>query len=136
MAKVKKGKETAIGGPSRTGRFLFSRPVMLLLLLIIAVVLLFTFRSQVVSGLSTAWDSVFDALGYGVILIAVLVVLLLVWIIWRRQITEFLQRGNRSLRSISSALALHRWNRWLGVIAFCVAIFINYHFNLFEIYEL
>ena len=123
MAKVKKGKETAIGRPSRTGRFLFSRPVMLLLLLIIAVVLLFTFRSQVVSGLSTAWDTVFDALGYGVILIAVVVVLLLVWIIWRRQITEFLQRGNRSLRSISSALALHRWNRWLGVIAFCVAIF-------------
>jgi len=123
MAKVKKGKGMAAGSPSRNRRYLFWRLVMLLLLLISALALLFTFSSQVVSGLSTAWDAVFGALGYGVILAAVVVVLLLIWILWHRQVTELLERGNRTLRTISSALALRRWNRWLGAIAFCVAIF-------------
>lgn len=123
MARAKQAKSTAVGGPSRTRRNLFSRPVMLLLVLFIALALLFIFRSQVVSGFSTAWDAVFGALGYGVILVAVLVVLLLIFITWRQQVTAFLQRGNRSLRAIASSLALHRWNRWLGAIAFCVAIF-------------
>ncbi len=123
MARAKQAKTKAVGGPSRTRRNLFSRPVMLLLVLFIAVALLFIFRSQVVSGFSTAWDAVFGALGYGVILVAVLVVLLLIFITWRQQVTAFLQRGNRSLRASASSLALRRWNRWLGVIAFCVAIF-------------
>jgi S-DNA-T family DNA segregation ATPase FtsK/SpoIIIE len=123
MARAKQAKGKEMGGPPRTRRHLFSRPVLLLLVLFIAVALLFVFRSQVVSGLSTAWDAVFGALGYGVILVAVLVALLLVFITWRQQVTAFLQRGNRSLRAIYSSLALHRWNRWLGAIAFCVAVF-------------
>jgi hypothetical protein len=96
---------------------------MLFLLLIITAASLFAFRSQVLSGLNSAWDAVFGALGYGIILVAVIVVLLMVWILWRRQITGFLERGNRALRTTSSSLALHRWNLWLGFIALGVAVF-------------
>ena len=112
-----------MGGPSRARRHLLSRLLILLLILIVTAALLFTFRSQVLSGLNTAWDTVFGALGYGVILVAVMVVLLMFWILWRRQITRFLERGNRALRTTSSSLALHRWNLWLGVIVLGVAVF-------------
>ncbi len=112
-----------MGGPSRARRQVLSRLLILLLILIVTAALLFTFRSQVLSGLNTAWDAVFGALGYGVILVAVMVVLLMFWILWRRQITGFLERGNRALRSTSSSLSLHRWNLWLGFIVFGVAVF-------------
>jgi S-DNA-T family DNA segregation ATPase FtsK/SpoIIIE len=112
-----------MGSPSRTRRYLFSRPMMLLLLLVIVLTLLFAFHSPVISGLSTAWDAIFGTLGYGVILIVVVVLLLLIWMSWRRQVTDFMKKGDRSLRTLSSSLALHRWNLWLGAIAFCAAIF-------------
>jgi len=123
MAKGKNSKGAALGGPSRTRRLVLLRLLMLLLLLITTAALLFAFRSQVLSGLNSAWDAVFGALGYGVILVAVMVVLLMVWILWRRQITRFLERGNRALRTTSSSLALHRWNLWLGFIVLGVAVF-------------
>ncbi len=106
MAKVEKGKKTAKEGPSRIRRFLFSRPVMLVLLLIVALALLFYFRSPVITGLSTAWEALLGAFGAGLILVAV-VVAFLGWMIWRRRIPIFLQR----------------WNRWLGAIAFSLTIF-------------
>ena len=123
MARGKNSKGAALGGPSRTRRLLLLRLLMLLLVLIVTAALLFAFRSQVLSGLNTAWETVFGALGYGVILVAVMVVLLMVWILWRRQITGFLERGNRALRTTSSSLALHRWNLWLGFLVLGVAVF-------------
>ena len=79
---------------------------MLVLLLIVALALLFYFRSPVMTGLSTAWETLLEAFGAGLILVAV-VVAFLGWMIWRRRIPAFFQR----------------WNRWLGAIAFSLTIF-------------
>ena len=105
MAKDKKRKRIAVGGPSLIRRFLFSRPVMLLLLLIIALALLFAFQSQVLSGLSTAWEALVEACGWGLILVAV-VMAFLGWMIWRRHVPVFMRK----------------WHRWLGTLAFIVAL--------------
>jgi len=105
MAKVKKGKGTAMGSPSRIRRYLFSRPVMLLLLLIIALALLFAFGSQVLSGLSTAWEAIVEAFGWGLILVTA-VMAFLGWMIWRRHVPVFLRK----------------WYRWLGALALIVAL--------------
>ncbi|MFQ5925130.1 MAG: DNA translocase FtsK [Dehalococcoidia bacterium] len=95
--------------PSLLGRFfrfLFSRPMRRLLLLVVVVGLLFYFRAPVISALGTAWESVISFFGVGLILPAA-AILLLGWMLWRWRIPGF----------------LGGWNRWLGGIAFSVALF-------------
>jgi len=92
--------------PSLLRRFFSCRPVRLFLLAVAVAALLFAFNSPVASALDTAWDSLLRAFGWGLILPAV-VILLLLLMAWRRRVPGFLRS----------------WNRWLGIIAFIVLIF-------------
>ncbi len=113
------------GGTSPIRRFFgffFSRPVRWILLVIIFVALLFSFSSPVVSAFSAAWGALTGTFGAGLIVVAVVIVLLGM-IVARRGVPEFLGRWGHSLGDIASALALRRWNRWLGAIVFILALF-------------
>jgi S-DNA-T family DNA segregation ATPase FtsK/SpoIIIE len=103
MAKTKGMKSTKT---SRIRRYLFSRPVRLLLPLIIALALLFYFQAPVMGAFNTAGEALIGTFGLGLILVVV-TILLLGWMAWRRRIPRFLRI----------------WNRLLGAIAFSVAIF-------------
>ncbi len=105
MAKAK-GKKTVKEGHSRIRRYLFSRPVMLLLLLIVTLALLLNFRSPVLSGLSTAWNTLLETFGVGLTLVAA-VAAFLGWMIWRGRIPLFLRK----------------WHRWLGALVLVLALF-------------
>jgi len=74
--------------------------------LVVVLGLLLYFRAPVISALGTAWESVISFFGVGVILPAA-AILLLGWMVWRWRIPGFLRA----------------WNRWLGGIAFSLALF-------------
>jgi S-DNA-T family DNA segregation ATPase FtsK/SpoIIIE len=113
----------APGSPIRRFfRFIFSRPVRWILLLIIFLALLFSFSSPVVSAFSTAWGALVGTFGVGLILLAVAIVLVGL-IVSRKGVPDFLSRWSQSLGDAASALALRRWNLWLGGIVFALAVF-------------
>jgi len=113
----------ASGSPIRRFfRFVFSRPVRWVLLLIIFLALLFSFSSPVVSAFSTAWGALIGTFGAGLILLAVVIVLVGL-IVSRKGVPDFLRRWSQSLGDAASALALRRWNLWLGGIVFALAVF-------------
>jgi len=115
--------EDASGSPIRRFfRFIFSRPVRWVLLLIIFLALLFSFSSPVVSAFSTAWGALVGTFGVGLILLAVAIVIVGL-IVSRKGVPDFLRRWSQSLGDAASALALRRWNLWLGGIVFALAVF-------------
>ncbi|MEA1959583.1 MAG: DNA translocase FtsK [Chloroflexota bacterium] len=122
MGRARANKRVGDGRPRISGGTGL-RVIALSILLIVVVTLLVVFSSEVMSGLDDAWSTLVDTLGWGLIIIAVAVVALVVWAIWRRQIADFMRRGNRWLNSIANSLSLRYWNRWLGVIAILFAVF-------------
>ncbi|MBE0415346.1 MAG: DNA translocase FtsK [Dehalococcoidia bacterium] len=106
MAKNKRTNRTKKTKTSLTRRFfafLLSRPVRWLLLLAIFLALLF---SLVGAFNIAAGEVLIDTFGVGLILV-VLAMVFVGWMVWRRRIPGFLRR----------------WNRWLGAIAFSLALF-------------
>ena len=95
--------------PSLLGRFsriFVSRPMRYFFLLLLFLALLFYFSAPLISALESARDSMIETFGLGLVLLA-LVILLLIWMVWRWQTPRFLSS----------------WNRWLGSITFLFAIF-------------
>lgn len=112
----------ASGSPARRFfRFVFSRPVRWILLIIIFLALLFAFSSPVVSAFSTAWGTLVGTFGAGLILLAIVIVLIGL-VVSRKGVPDFLRRWSQSLGDAASALALRRWNLWLGGIVLALVV--------------
>ncbi len=109
--RVAKGgsRKTSRRNPSLLGRFsriFFSRPMRYFFLFVLFLALLFYFSAPLISALETARDSLIETFGGGLVLLA-MVILLLIWLVWRWRTPRFLSS----------------WNRWLGVIVFFFALF-------------
>lgn len=104
MAKKKGTKRTKTSPTRRFFAFLLSRPVRWLLLLAIFLALLFC--TPLAKPFNIAGETIIQTFGAGLILVA-LAMVFVGWMVWRRRIPGFLRR----------------WNRWLGAIAFSLALF-------------
>ena len=91
-------------------RFMMLRAVRWLLSLTFIVILIFWQWSALTSWTAGVRDSALALFGWGLILIA-LTVVTIVGMTWRRQLLTFLRRWK-----------LHQWNKWLGSIAFILAV--------------
>jgi S-DNA-T family DNA segregation ATPase FtsK/SpoIIIE len=93
---AKSGRKTKEGesAPRRFFRFVASPPVRRLILLVAVVVLLYF-----------AWDRMFSLLGYGLVLIAI-VLGLLVWVVWQQKYSVLKRRWNWVLGGISLFFAV------------------------------
>jgi S-DNA-T family DNA segregation ATPase FtsK/SpoIIIE len=91
-------------------RFLFSKWVRRTILLIIVLALLFWQWDNIYNWITGTVTDTIGALGWGIILIA-LAIIIIICIIYRKPISEFIQRYK-----------LYLWNRWLGGAAIFFAI--------------
>ncbi len=90
--------------------FLLSPLVRRLTLLLIFVALLFWGWSALTSWATNIGDTAVGLFGWGLALV-VIAVLVIAGMLWQRQLSTFVQRWK-----------LYQWNRWLGTVAFAVAI--------------
>ncbi len=90
--------------------FIVSPLVRRLILLVIIVAALFWWRDSLVSWFTDVTESIVDLFGWGLILIAIAVIIIM-GMIWRRQLSALARRWK-----------LYQWNKWLGAIAFILAV--------------
>ena len=82
----------------------------MILLAIVILALLFLLSDTFVSWAINAAESTLGLFGWGLLLVA-LAVIIIMGMLWRRQLSAFIYRWK-----------LYRWNKWLGAIAFILAI--------------
>ena len=100
-------------------RFIILPPVGLLILLVLIAALLFWQRSALISWASNIADKTLMLFGWGLVLIAIAVVVI-AGVIWQRQLSALVRRWK-----------LYQWNKWLGGIALTLAVWgIIAFFNL------
>ena len=103
-------KSSGGGGPGGFMRFLLS-PWLRRFLLLVAILTVLFWQWNAVSGwIKDISESTFGLLGWGLILIA-LAIIIIIGIIFRRQLGEFVTRWK-----------LYQWNKWLGATALLFAI--------------
>ncbi len=105
--RVKPERKSLSGG---LFRFIVSPLVRRLILLAIIVAVLFWQWSRLVSWVTDVTESTVELFGWGLVLIAVAIVVIM-GIIWRRQLSAWAHRWK-----------LYQWNKWLGAIAFILAV--------------
>ncbi len=105
--RVKPGKGLALGG---LFRFLISPWVRRFILLVAILAVLFWQWEAIYSWANDITESTIGLLGWGLVLIA-LVVIIIAGIIFRRQISAFIVRWK-----------LYQWNKWLGAASFFFAV--------------
>jgi len=98
-------KPTGKSGWSNPFRFLVLPPVRRVILVGIIVALLFWQWSAVTSWVSSIAEGIWGLFGWGLLLI-VIAIGTLVWVVERRRLSSL----------------IYRWNRWLGGIAFILAV--------------
>jgi len=91
-------------------RFLVSPLVRRLVLLAAVVAILFWQWAAVTSWVAGVWSSALELFGWGLVLIAV-AILIIIGLVWRRQLSTLAHRWK-----------LHQWNKWLGAVAFTLTI--------------
>jgi S-DNA-T family DNA segregation ATPase FtsK/SpoIIIE len=91
-------------------RFAISAPLRRLLLVLVILALLFWQWDRLASWATDVTESTFGLFGWGLILVAIAVVII-IGVIWRRQLAAFARRWK-----------LHQWNKWLGAASFILAI--------------
>lgn len=91
-------------------RLAISAPVRRLLLVLAILALLFWQWDRLASWATDVTESTLGLFGWGLILI-VIAILTMIGVIWRRQLSAFVRRWK-----------LYQWNKWLGAIAFILAI--------------
>jgi len=106
-SRAKPGRKPFWG---RLFRLAISAPVRRLVLVVIIVGFLFWQWEALTSGAANIWDSAVELFGWGLILIAIAVIII-IGIIWRRQLSAFVQRWK-----------LYQWNKWLGAITLALAV--------------
>jgi len=84
--------------------FMLLRPVRYFILVVIIVAFLYWQKDALVSWASGVRDSTLRLLGWGIVFIGIAIGTL-VWVVWRRKLSS----------------VIHRWNYWLGGIAFTLA---------------
>ena len=104
---VKPGGRSLLGG---LFRFMVSPLVRRFILLVVILALLFWQWSAVTVWMAGIGQSTLELFGWGLILVAIAVVAI-VAMIWRQQLSALAHRWK-----------LYQWNRWLGAIAFFLAI--------------
>jgi len=105
--RVKPKRKSLLGG---LFHFIISPLVRRLILLVIIVAVLFWQRDRLVSWFTDVTESIVGLFGWGLVLIAIAVIII-VGIIWRRQLSAWAHRWK-----------LHQWNKWLGAITFILAV--------------
>jgi len=91
-------------------RFIISPLVWRLILLVIIVAALFWQWGRLVSWVNGVVESTVELFGWGLVLI-VIAAIIIMGMIWRRQLSAWAHRWK-----------LHQWNKWLGAIAFILAV--------------
>jgi len=105
--KVKKSGDSGLGG---FFRFLASPWLRRFIMLGLVLSLLFWQWEAISSWVDDVAESTIGLLGWGLVLIA-LAVIIIIGIIFRRQLADFIVRWK-----------LYQWNKWLGAAAFLFAI--------------
>ncbi|MCK5434018.1 MAG: hypothetical protein KAI42_01855, partial [Dehalococcoidales bacterium] len=82
----------------------------LILLSIVILVLLFLLSGTFMSWVVDAAEGILSLFGWGLALIAIAVIIIM-GMLWRQQLSAFIHRWK-----------LYQWNKWLGAIAFILAI--------------
>jgi len=95
---------------NRLFRFIVSPLVRRFILAIVLVAVLFWQWPALTSWIASIRDSTVELFGWGLILMAIAVVAI-IGIIWRRQLSDWAHRWK-----------LYQWNKWLGAIAFILAV--------------
>ena len=90
--------------------FIISPLVWRLILLVIIVVVLVLYRNSLVSLATDVTESTVELFGWGLVLIAIAIIVIM-GMIWRRQLSAWAHRWK-----------LYQWNKWLGAIAFILAV--------------
>jgi len=105
--RVKPERKSLLGGLFH----LIVSPLMRrLILLVIIVTVLFWWRDSLASWVTDVAENTVGLFGWGLVLIAIAVIVIM-GLIWRRQLSAWAHRWK-----------LHQWNRWLGAIAFILAV--------------
>jgi len=104
---VKPRKRSLLG---RLVRFLVSPLVRRLIILVAIVAILFWQWDNLVAWANGVAESTVGLFGWGLILIAITVIII-IGMIWRRQLSALAHRWR-----------LYQWNKWLGAIAFILTI--------------
>jgi len=99
-----RGKPTGKSGRSRLSHFIGLPSVRRFILVVLVLALLFWQWSAVISWVSSIAEGIWGLFGWGLLIIAAAIGTL-VWLTWRRKLPSL----------------IHRWNRWLGGIAFILA---------------
>lgn len=105
--RVKPERKSLLGG---LFHFIISPLVRRLILLVIIVAVLFWQWDRLVSWLTDVAESTVELFGWGLVLVAIAVIIIM-GVIWRRQLSAWAHRWK-----------LYQWNKWLGVIAFILAV--------------
>ena len=90
--------------------FIVSPLVWRLILLAIIVAVLFWWWDRLVTWVTDVTGSTVDLLGWGLVLIAIAIIIIM-GKIWRRQLSAWTRHWK-----------LYQWHKWLGAIAFILAI--------------
>ena len=90
--------------------FIVSPLVWRFILLVIIVAVLFWQWGRITSWFTDVTESTVELFGWGLVLIAVAVIVIM-GLIWRRQLSAWAHHWR-----------LHQWNKWLGAIAFILAV--------------
>ncbi len=106
-SRVKPERRSLLGG---LFHFIVSPAVRRLILLVIILTLLIWQWSALTSWAAGIRDTALELFGWGLVIIAMVVVIIM-GMLWRRQLSAFAQRWK-----------LYQWNKWLGSIAFILAI--------------
>ncbi len=91
-------------------RFIASASVRRLILIVLFLALLFWQWERITAWATNVATSTIGLFGWGLVLIAI-VVITIMGIIWRRQLSAFVRRWK-----------LYQWNKWLGAAAFILAV--------------
>ena len=91
-------------------RFIISPLVWRLILLVIIVAVLFWQRDKLGLWVTDVTESIVELFGWGLVLIEI-VIIVIMGLIWRRQLSDWARRWK-----------LYQWHKWLGIIAFILAV--------------
>ena len=105
--RVKPRRKSLLGG---LFYFIVSPLVRRLILLVIIVAVLFWQWGRLASWVTDVTESTVELFGWGLVLIAIAVIIIM-GMIWRRQLSAWAHRWK-----------LYQWNKWLGAIAFILAV--------------
>ncbi|MBA7680631.1 hypothetical protein ES703_88952 [subsurface metagenome] len=105
--RIKPKRKSLLGG---LFHFIVSPVVRRLMLIVVVVAVLFWQWNRLASWFTGVTESTVELFGWGLILIAVAIIVV-VGMIWRRQLSALARRWK-----------LYQWNKWLGAIAFILAI--------------